>query len=488
MIDNLPFSIICQVDVATLTGRPQDAYEFFQKYHKDKFLSTERLILFSSHSWPSDLIEHLYQASSLIDISNCFVLLVGPKIDQQQVLQLCNSDQSFETLVTDQIVNTLPMMTKFKLSDCLCPVPWTHLEINNKGDIKACCISQKYLGKIDSDDLEKSFNGTDMINFRQQFLDNVRPLECKNCWSLEDKGLTSYRHLHLSLLKKDLLTKYMSNPKLVSLDIKPGNVCNFKCRICNSQASSQHAQEQFKYKNIPLTIYNWAESNSLAINKIQQLIGDIKNLDMYGGEPFLVKSLTSLIQHAVEKGVASQMRLHYNSNGSIYPTDLVSYWPHFKHVDIQFSIDNIGPRFELERGGVWQEVDQNITRLVKLNLPNVKIGIMPAISIMNIYYLDELFSWCDSLGLPVISNYVLYPTPFALSNLTNKARDLIVKKFSNSKWPEMQRILEFIKTQIPSDGSNDGSDFRKLTLEFDQMRGQKFCDTHPELASAMGMC
>jgi len=484
MIDACQYNVICQIDVATLTSGPQQAYEFFQKHWVAKFGPNDRLVLYSSHVWPNELITHLYQATLLIDISNCFVLLAGPQISQQQVLELSNSGVSFDTLVVPSIdYDTLTLLDSYKLSDSLCPLPWTHLEIKNQGKIHACCVSKKSFGNVSNVDLQAAFDSQDIKDFRQQFLNNTRPVECNTCWRLEDQGITSNRTRHLRLLKKDLLTKYLSNPKIVSLDLKPGNTCNFACRICEPEASSKFAQEQSKYTGIPVKIYNWAETSTLTFNKIKTLLPDIKNLDLYGGEPFLIKPLTSLIKHAVDTGVASQIRLHYNSNGSIYPSELIKYWPQFKHVDIQFSIDDVGARFELERGGQWSEVDRNITQLVQQNLSNVKISIMPAISIMNLYYLDELLSWCNNLGLSINPLYVYHPDPFALSNLTQEAKDLIVGKFYNSTWPEMQQILAIIQKQIPS----NGAEFRKLTKHFDQLRNQDFRKTHKELAIAMKM-
>jgi sulfatase maturation enzyme AslB (radical SAM superfamily) len=467
--------------VAVLTHSPQAAYEFFQAHWQAEFQPNDRLVLYSSHVWPDTLIEHLYQATSLIDISNCFVVLAGPKINKGQVSQLSNGNDLFEILITDDVNDTLPLDNLFVLRDSICPIPWTHLEIKNQGEIQACCVSTKNFGKLSDTDIHTVFNGEEIKNFRQQFLNNNRPQECNTCWRIEDQGLTSNRQRHLGLLKKDLLTKYMSTPEIVSLDLKPGNTCNFKCRICGPTSSSQFAQEYSKHNNIPVQSYNWAESSTTTINEIKDLLPGITNLDLYGGEPFLIKPLTELIEYAVNTGVASQMRLHYNSNGSVFPTELLKHWPHFKHVDIHFSIDNIGARFELERGGEWNEVNNNITQLVKLNLPNVKISVMPVISTMNIYYLDELLSWANNLGLAVNPLYLSWPAPFALTNLTHEAKKIIVDKFSNSSWPEMKRILDFIQRQPDS----DGKEFTKLTQHFDSLRKENFSKTHIEIANAM---
>ena len=484
MISLPQYDLKCNVDVALLTHTPQAAYEFFQEHWAAEFQPNDRLVLYSSYAWPDILIEHLYQATSLIDISNCFILLAGPFINQNQVSDMSNGNDQFEILITDIANNTLPLKDSYTLSSSICPLPWTHLEIKNQGEINACCISKKSFGKINKTNIHTVFDSTEIKNFRQQFLNGGRPQECNACWRVEDQGLTSSRHRHLGLLKKDLLTTYMSTPKIVSLDLKPGNTCNFKCRICGPTASSQFAQEYSKHNNIAVQSYNWAESSPVAIDEIKELLPGINYLDLYGGEPFLIKPLTELIEYAVNTGVASQMRLHYNSNGSVFPTELLKHWPHFKHVDIHFSIDNVGKRFELERGGKWTEVDHNITQLVKLNLPNVKISIMPVISMMNVYYLDELLLWADNLGLPINALYLSHPTPFALSNLTPGAKEFIIDKFSNSHWPEMKQILRIIQQQPES----DGKEFIKLTQHFDKLRSQNFCDSHKEFATIMKVC
>ena len=479
------YNVKCCVDVAQLTTSPQAAYEFFQLHWQSTFDLNDRIVLYSSHPWPMELLQHLYAATELIDISNCFVLLAGPVIAQHQVLQLAINNQAFETLITDLDEATQPLKHAYQLSKSMCPLPWMHLEIKNQGEISPCCISSKYIGTVSDTGIQAAFDGQGVANFRQQFLIGDRPNECQACWKLEDKGLTSNRIRHLSFLKKDLLTKYLSNPKIVSLDLKPGNTCNFKCRICGPRASSQFAQEQSKFDSaIPIKSYNWAESTTQVMDEVEQLLPNIENLDLYGGEPFLIKPLAQLVKRAVDLGVASQIRLHYNSNGSVFPADLLPYWSHFKHIDVHFSIDNVGKRFELERGGSWAQVDRNITQLVELQLTNVNISIMPVISIMNIYYLDELLAWCNRLKLPINALYLDQPEPFALSNLTQEAKDMIVDKFSNSDWPDMQQILKFIQTQP----SADGSKFADLTKHFDKLRNQDFRNTHKDIAIAMRVC
>ena len=267
------YNVKCCVDVAQLTANPQAAYEFFQLHWQSTFDIDDRIVLYSSYTWPKELLQHLYAATKLIDISNCFVLLAGPGIDRDQVLQLSTNNQAFETLVVGIAESTRPLEHAYKLSKSMCPLPWMHLEIKNQGEISPCCISTKYIDTVSDTGIQTAFAGEVVANFRQQFLNGDRPNECQACWSVEDKGLASNRTRHLSFLKKDLLTKYLSNPKIVSLDLKPGNTCNFKCRICGPRASSKFAQEQSKFDStVPIRSYNWAESTTQVMNEVEQLL------------------------------------------------------------------------------------------------------------------------------------------------------------------------------------------------------------------------
>ena len=109
---------------------------------------------------------------------------------------------------------------------------------------------------------------------------------------------------------------------------------------------------------------------------------------------------------------------------------------------------------------------------------------MPVISMMNIYYLDELLSWAGDLRLPINALYLSQPAQFALSNLTHSAKESIINKFSNSPWPEMKQILHVIQQQPES----DGKEFVQLTQHFDSLRCQNFGDSHKEFANIMKMC
>ena len=112
----------------------------------------------------------------------------------------------------------------------------------------------------------------------------------------------------------------------------------------------------------------------------------------------------------------------------------------------------------------------------------MKLAIMPAISIMNIFYIDEVLMWAKKHNFIVHPNHVIVPEAMSLSQLTGPAKNYLIDKFKDSPWPEMKKIIQYIQ-QIPD---SNGEKFIELTKHFDSIRKENFSDSHPEIAKAMG--
>lgn len=480
------YTIKSFVDLGDITLLPQTIYEIFDNCHQVAFDPNDRLVFYTSNPIADNLISHLYRATNLIDISNCFILLCGPYDLTGQVHRLVKTSSAdpvcFDTMIWTQMSKTKIFANNYMLPDTVCPLPWMHLEIKHNGSIAPCCVFDGSVGNINTDTLQDVFENADMNSLRDKFSNGEKHIGCKKCWDSEDQGLTSNRTYHVGLLKKPLLTKFLTQPTIASLDIKPGNTCNFKCRICGPESSSLYADEQKRFLKINSSVSSdWIDLDQ-HVDQLVDLLPGLRNIDMYGGEPFLIKKFNLLLQHAVDQDHAGHIRLHYNTNGSIYPKNLIPYWKQFEHIDLQVSIDNIGTRFELERGGSWDEVENNIKKLLTLDLSNLSISIMPAISIMNVFYLDELIAWAKSLNLPIHPQFVKNPAEFSIQNLTKLAKEQLLEKYKNYNWPEMHNILASI-VHCPD---SDGIDFTNKIKWFDLVRRENFANTHAEIAKAMG--
>jgi MoaA/NifB/PqqE/SkfB family radical SAM enzyme len=162
-----------------------------------------------------------------------------------------------------------------------------------------------------------------------------------------------------------VLTFNNLNPdQLWFIDLKLGNICNLKCRICGSWSSSKWAKEEIDY--VPgidrkthlaykyLKDGAWPRESEVFWDNLKTLLPNIKYFEFTGGEPFLIEQHFELLRYAVEQGYSKNIEIHYNTNGTVFP-EQAELWNNFKHVEIAFSIDNVGARFEYERYGAdWK--------------------------------------------------------------------------------------------------------------------------------------
>lgn len=477
------YQVLCCIDLATINQNHSAIYKIFSEHRKDVFEPNERLVFYSS-GLPSDrLLKHIQKAANLIDISSCFIMICGPH-DLTKQLQSLSHDNN--------VIEYYPALLESKSLDAdqlndestICPLPWMHLEIKHNGNIHPCCVSTTCLGSANENNLNTVMQGEQMQKLRSEFLSGQKPQGCQHCWKLESNGQQSNRQWHVKHYEKKFYSEYLDNPKIRSLDIKPGNVCNFKCRICNPINSSLYAEEYYLKTKIAIKSANsrWLEYNVYVWDQLEKLLPDIENLDFYGGEPFLIKEIPKLLQSAIDQKRSKHMRLHFNTNGSVFPTKLIPLLKQFRHVDVALSIDNIGQRFELERGGEWAEVQQNIFNFKKLNSENFSIYLMPTVNIQNIYYLDELFEWAEQNQIRVTLNFLDDPQWVSIDYLTPNAIKLVVDKFKNSTYPELRALA----TRVSRSSGSNGIEFVKHSKRFDILRGQDFAKSHREIARAMG--
>ena len=474
------FNVITFIDLADLTVNHSAAHQFFKSVQRDEYSNDSRIVIYSSHHLNDKLIQHLYKTTEFVDVGNWFVLLCTPsgssEIIKKNYIHDIGTFQHFPVTLDE----TKELHDNFYLPDTVCAIPWNNIEIKQNGAITPCCMSNFEAGNINTDSIDYTFNYK-LQNLRDELLSGNKPKECQRCWDREAQGLTSIRQHNIKRLADVFLTETIIKPKIKNLDIKFQNTCNFKCIICGPESSSLHAQEQSKYNKIPITPQlKWSESQQF-IDQVNELLPSLTNIDMYGGEPFLIKKFSEVLKSAVNFGFAKNIRLHYNSNGSIWPGEFIEYWKYFKEVDIHFSIDAIGDKFDYQRGGTWKEVESNILKINNLRLPNLNISIMPSISILSVYYLDEVLAWAKKYDFQLFASHVLDPAALSLRELTQPAIDIINQKFKNSDWDEMQKILESINSAPASDGKK----FQEYIAWYDSVRDTNFSNAHLEISNAM---
>lgn len=388
--------------------------------------------------------------------------------------------------------------------DKFCVLPWISLETSPIGTVRPCCLAEEEITDeygVKFDLSTASFAGIQnsryMQDLRQQFLDGKQPQTCRKCWREERSGRTSKRMHTLDRLKHMIPDQPWTRDArpLMFLDLKLGNICNLKCRICGSWSSSTFAAEELNYEldkkashhYVMLRAGAWPRENQTFWSEMDQVVDQIRYIEFTGGEPFMIQEHFDLLQRLVNRGLAGQIEIHYNTNGTQWPAQAEEIWRHFKTVEVAFSIDDVGARFEYQRSNaVWSEVVANIEkfRLMRDRMPNLQLQVCSTVNVFNVYYLEELAQWIDTQSFDFVYWNMMHEAYyFSINTLPESAKQVLGTRLQQSRvsdrhQQEFSRIVDFMNNGV----SLDGFILRMKVADLDRKRNQNLAQVEPEFA------
>ena len=378
-----------------------------------------------------------------------------------------------------------------------CPLPFLGIEATPMGKARACCISTENIPDIDlrNNTLSEAFDSAYMQNLRQRFVAGEQPENCVRCWDEEAVGRTSKRMHTLEKYKSVNIVPSITDPRIQTLDLKLGNICNLKCRICGSHSSSKWAAEEIAMYDKNQTARDnlangrWVRESPRFWQDLDVVLKDIKFIELTGGEPFLIGEHFDFLDRIVTKGYAGSIEIHYNTNTTLIPEEGLRLWPHFKRVEIALSIDDTGDRFEYQRyGAVWQETLDNLAKFKQLRreCDNIVLQVCMTINALNVYYMGELADWVSRQKFNFVYFNLLHGAEyFCIKNLNDATKKMVNDRYRNYAGPypdEIKNILNFMNRGE----SSDCSKLISVLKSSDEQRGQRFSDAHPEMATAIG--
>ena len=397
------------------------------------------------------------------------------------------------------------------LPKTICMLPWISIETSPIGTARPCCmaheeITDEYGNKYDLNqtDLSTIYHSKYMQDLRDQFRRGEKPTTCNRCWEEEAAGRDSKR-IHSQVRLKELYTQVQwenNNPdQLWFIDLKLGNICNLACRICGSWSSSTWASEELAYmpelenkkEHLAYKFSRagaWPRKSKVFWDKMKDLLPNVKYFEFTGGEPWMIQEHFDLLQYAVDNGYSKNIDIHYNTNATQLPKH-TELWSKFGRVDIAFSIDNVGNRFEYERYGAKWDIANDIidnTHIAQLKHCNITTQLCFTINVQNVYYLDELLSWAETKNFgSIYFNMMHSPDHMSIQYMTPEANKLVIDKLQSINWkPEYKREIENIIQFIENGVGSNGELFLRKMKQTDKFRKQNFLDTHSEIARAMG--
>lgn len=400
-------------------------------------------------------------------------------------------------------------------SKTFCMHPFTGLATREDGAIKICCRSQP-IGWIQNESLEIAWNNDNIKEVRKQVLNNERPAVCKPCFDLEDQGVQSLRQRHITNIipesrinlyptALDAIDDKFNMPfELPTIEIKINNLCNLRCRMCNPLDSTQWKDwkdiEHF-YKEENNYLYNTVnqlnlkerpyiglfEDKSHFWENLEKLLPYFRRVEFAGGEPLMDPTHFKILDLLSKKG--KNIELKYATNGTVLGIKngrtIFDYWPKFKSVAVNVSIDGIHDVYNhIRSNGNFDDVCKNIKEIQKI--PNVSriVGAFTAQAGNILQISDVIEYFLNDLEIIFYSHRVSYPKllsaqvlPYPLKDIAIERLETVRFKIKDFKLIKKMPMLESVTYQQIDDNinylkSNDQSILWPKFIEFNKKLNQ----------------
>ncbi len=386
-----------------------------------------------------------------------------------------------------------------------CILPWVHLFGTIRGDYRLCCYAEYVepnikLGTSDQS-LTDVWNGKPMRNIRKAMLAGKVPYECeKACYDRESLGdksnriSSNIRFHHWAKLQK-LTEEDGSIPtKPIYLDIRFGNLCNFRCRMCLPESSTSWYKEAREIDFLP----EWTETKPIDKYTDNQIFWDSLDdvapylLEVYfaGGEPFVQDGHYKLLEYLISKGYSKKITLSYNTNLSYdkyKKFDLTEMWDNFKKVKLWPSCEGMGKRGEYSRKGLdWKKFERNVDKFSK-HIDTIS----SVVSIWSITAMPDFILWLKKRNLNFYLTSLTGP-PFASVTCLPKDAKITINKMYKSFMQkyghllnehEVDNIKNILSYMNGRDDSHELQLFKAFNEKLDESRDESFLNTYPEFAS-----
>ena len=332
-----------------------------------------------------------------------------------------------------------------------CATPFVSMMVNTDTTIRYCCMVKGSLNKVKKtdgtpysikDSFEEAWNSRDMRDIRMAMVSGRRVEGCSTCYLQEASGRISNRqysnHEWSNKLGqdhiKDLIDETLINNgsllyNVAYLDLRLGNLCNLKCRMCNPYNSSQIAKEHIeleqtdpKYKAVWASTFGKFNSRIMEVQEwfdqdvlwgqVINLIPSLHKVYMTGGEPTLIANNFKFMEACIEQN-RTDIVLFFNTNCTNINKRFLDLIKQFKTVYINASVDGTGHVNEYIRSpSKWSQIKENVETLSKMS--NVVLGITPTVQVYNVFNLTDILDWANSLD-NVFVDFLINVHPYHLA-------------------------------------------------------------------------
>lgn len=379
---------------------------------------------------------------------------------------------------------------------------------------------------------QDAWNSDYMKDIRRKMIDGKSVEGCGTCYKQEKIGKKSYRQIHNQEWTSRLSKKYIR--KIVDksiesnfevhqmpsyLDLRLGNLCNLKCRMCNPYNSVQIYNEwkrldqktddkysEFwkKYQLYLNSCDTWYESETFW-NSVEDHIPYLEKVYMTGGEPTLIKGNERFMEKCRQMGRSSNIELFFNLNLTKLEDSFIESINDFKYTSINASFDGFDHVNEYIRfPSRWKVVKRNFERLL-VRGHKVGVGISPVIQAYNVLDIVPLLDFAERMMVKYNKEilvdflFCFHPEFLDLPMLPKNIKMEAIRRLEEFKsrslfYHQTQGRLFFmgnginslihrLKCDLEKEDPQLINDFFDYTKTLDQQRNQSFIDHFPDLSN-----
>ena len=323
----------------------------------------------------------------------------------------------------------------------------------------------------------------DLIDAQNELAQNIWPKKCSSCQQTE--SLNKQASLRLNGI--NAFQHY--NDSHLTLEIRPGNICNFACQTCWPAASTRVATF-YKQAGIPDQQQDLKKNLITNFDMLLPITDRLKSIVVLGGETFYDPNCLSFLDWCSKNTSAEIVTF---TNGSIIDLDLLKK---FKKIIVVFSLDATEKAAEYIRfGTVWPTVLENFNTVK--SLPNVTVRVNITTSVYNFYYFSDVIDLLIKDWPEVVSFGIANKDMFSEKVIPLELRSPIINKLQNCyiniveaniEQGQKSNALNTIKSIINNLNNNEYNpmlhkEFKTFVNKMDQAKKIKFQDYCPEIAN-----
>jgi len=391
-------------------------------------------------------------------------------------------------------------------SKTFCMFPWVHMYVSPRGKVYPCCTTDtsSTLGDTHTDSLKEIWNNDKMKQVRLDMLNGKSVDLCRLCYKMEETTPHTWRRY-----SNDKFEKYfdetvattkddgsVENFKLRFIDIRFSNICNFACRTCGSECSSQFAAEERKLGKHDFIVLHVDDGKGKVLEEVLEHLDHADMVYFAGGEPLITDEHYIILEEIIKRG-RTDIKLRYNTNASnihFKGRNLIDLWNKFSHIEVACSIDHFGERAELIRHGTdWGVVESNLLQFRKMR--QVLFSVSTVLSVFNYLTIHDFYNYLiqKNIIFKEDTNHYLCltanPSFYCATTLPKSLKEGMqpnIEQFCDN-WKHFELICKQIRYAINFANSahtweENKYDFIKYSWLRDRLRGEDILKVFPELA------